>query len=173
MNIAYFIKPKSSTAFIYDTSTLRQGIEKMRAHGFSAVPVLTREGNYFGTVTEGDFLWNTYGKSDPHLEEKLQIRDILRPDRHAPLNVQSSMEEMLRCAMEMNFVPVVDDRGYFVGIITRKDVMRYFFDKLYGPGGEERAATPGQVRESFGAGIAAEVISHPTEDPPGSGTRET
>lgn len=129
MNIAYFIKPKSSTAYIYDTSTLRQGIEKMRFHGFSAVPVLTKEGYYFGTVTEGDFLWNTYGREDPKAEEKIRIRDIIRPDRTEPLNLQSTMEEMLRKAMEMNFVPVVDDRGYFVGIITRKDVMRYYFER--------------------------------------------
>lgn len=129
MNIAYFIKPKSSTSYIYDTSTLRQGIEKMRFHGFSAVPVLTKEGYYFGTVTEGDFLWNTYGNDDPKAEEHLKIHDIIRPDRTKPLNLQSTMEEMLCKTMEMNFVPVVDDRGYFVGIVTRKDVMRYYFEK--------------------------------------------
>jgi predicted transcriptional regulator len=28
-----------------------------------------------------------------------------------------------------NFVPVVDDQKNFIGIITRKDIIRYFYEK--------------------------------------------
>lgn len=124
MNIAYFIKPKSSTAYTYDTSTVRQGMERMRHHGFSAIPVLTKDGKYFGTVTEGNVLWFLCG--DPAADaEKTKIGEIIRPDRTKPLNLFSTLEELLQKAMEMNFVPVVDDRGCFVGIVTRKDVIRF------------------------------------------------
>ena len=56
MNIAYFIHPKQDVATLYDDCTLRQGLEKMRHHGYTAIPVVTRDNKYVGTVTEGDFL---------------------------------------------------------------------------------------------------------------------
>ena len=33
--------------------------------------------------------------------------------------------------MDQNFVPVVDDRNFFMGIITRKDVLKYYYDEFY------------------------------------------
>ena len=57
MNIAYFLLPKSNVAYLYDDYTFRQGLEKMRYHGYTAIPVITRNGTYVGTVSEGDFLW--------------------------------------------------------------------------------------------------------------------
>ena len=44
MNIAFLLQPKSDTAFLYDDFTLRQGLEKMRHHGYTAIPVIDREG---------------------------------------------------------------------------------------------------------------------------------
>jgi CBS domain-containing protein len=38
------------------------------------------------------------------------------------------MEELLQNAMNMNFVPVVDDLDNFIGIVTRRDIIRYFAD---------------------------------------------
>ena len=57
MNIAFFLKPKISVAFLYNDYTVRQSLEKMRHYGYSAIPVINRDGKYAGTVSEGDFLW--------------------------------------------------------------------------------------------------------------------
>ena len=57
MNIAYFLLPKNRVAYLYDDYTFRQGLEKMRHHGYTAIPVISRDGKYVGTVSEGDFLW--------------------------------------------------------------------------------------------------------------------
>ena len=35
------------------------------------------------------------------------------------------MEHLVASAMNQNFVPVVDDLGNFIGIVTRKDIIRY------------------------------------------------
>jgi CBS domain-containing protein len=43
-----------------------------------------------------------------------------------PVNVMADMDELLSVAVTQNFVPVVDDRGMFIGIVTRQDIMRYF-----------------------------------------------
>ena len=56
MNILFFITPKSETAYLYDDCSLRQAIEKIEYHKYTAVPVLNKKGCYVGTLTEGDLL---------------------------------------------------------------------------------------------------------------------
>ena len=67
MNVISLLTPKAQVAYIYDDCTIRQGLEKLRAHGYTAVPVLARDGRYVGTVSEGDFLWNILDGNDNSL----------------------------------------------------------------------------------------------------------
>ena len=46
MNILFFITPKSEVAYIYDDFSLRQTIEKMEYHKYTAIPMLNRRGIY-------------------------------------------------------------------------------------------------------------------------------
>jgi len=136
MNIAYFLLPKNRVAYLHDDHTFRQGLEKMRHHGYTAIPVITRDGHYLGTVSEGDFLWKLLDGdiTDPRMlsmkaMEKLHVRDILRADQYPPVRITVSMEELINSAMKQNFIPVVDDLGSFIGIITRQDIIRFFARK--------------------------------------------
>lgn len=131
MNILFLLRPKVTVAFLYHDNTLRQGLEKMQAHGYTALPVIERDGRYVGTVNEGDFLWHIVGRdeTDMKAQETCFVRDILRPGWNPAVTVNATMDELLLRVMEQNFVPVVDDRQAFVGIITRKDVIRYFYEK--------------------------------------------
>lgn len=131
MNIVMLLRPKSEVAYVYEDSSLRQGLEKMRRHGYTAVPVIDREGGYVGTVSEGDFLWHMidYGDADIHKQEAYQIKNIMREGFNMPVKIDETMDELLLRVMDQNFVPVVDDRMRFMGIITRKDVIKYYYDK--------------------------------------------
>lgn len=131
MNIAYFLLPKVRVAYLYDDYTFRQGLEKMRHHSYTAIPVISRSGKYIGTVSEGDFLWHILSEKDGHQRtmkdlEQLQVRDILRSNNYLPVGITVTMDELLDSAMNQNFIPVVDDTGNFIGIVTRKDIIRYF-----------------------------------------------
>ena len=57
MNIAFFLRPKISVAYLYSDWTVRHSLEKMKHYGYAAIPVINRDGRYMGTVSEGDFLW--------------------------------------------------------------------------------------------------------------------
>ena len=57
MNILFFLKPKNDVAYIYDYCTLRQVLETMEFHKYASIPMLNKEGEYVGTMTEGDLLW--------------------------------------------------------------------------------------------------------------------
>ena len=131
MNIAYFLLPKNRVAYLYDDYTFRQGLEKMRYHGYTAIPVISRSGKYVGTISEGDFLWQILSNDAESRQirsmkdlEQLHIRDLLRGNNYPPGRITVSMEELLSNAMNQNFIPVVDDLGNFTGIVTRKDIIR-------------------------------------------------
>ena len=134
MNVAFFLVPKLHVAYLYEDFTLRQGLEKMKAHGYTAIPVLTRDNMYVGTVSEGDFLWYLVGKDLSGAPEDIQlpdgkvacVRDIMRPDRNPPVLITASLEELIHRAENQNFIPVVDDRNMFIGIVTRKDIIHYY-----------------------------------------------
>ena len=126
MNIMHFLTPKAQVEYIYKESTVRQGLEKMRYHGFSAIPVIDKDGRYEGTVTEGDFLWALYNDRNPSLQ-RLENTPLTRIIRHTytAVNAGADMNEILNTAIRQNFVPVVDDRNIFIGIITRKAIMQH------------------------------------------------
>ena len=130
MNVAFFIKPKSQTIYIYEDNTLRQALEKMRYHGYSAVPVLKRDGKYAGTVKEGDFLWALYGKDDPRCDEKIRVSEILHRKGRDPVRITAGMDDLLFKVMDQNCVSVVDDADSFIGIVTRHDIMHYYNEKI-------------------------------------------
>ena len=54
MNLLFFLTPKANCAYLYDDFTLRQALERMEKSGYSALPILRRDGSYCGTLTEGD-----------------------------------------------------------------------------------------------------------------------
>ena len=129
MNLLYLLRPKDETVYITSAETVRQGLEKMRAHGYTAIPVLNSAGEYVGTVSEGDFLWAMCDHGSARGLEKLPVSEILREKRDKAVRVSAGMDELLLMIMEQNFVPVTDDRGKFIGIVTRRDIIKYFYNK--------------------------------------------
>lgn len=131
MNILFFLTPKNEVAYIYEDETLRQALEKMEFHKYSAVPVINRQGRYVGTITEGDMLWGIKNKFNLSLKEAehVTVTAIDRRSDNRPVYARSNMEDLIDKALNQNFVPVVDDQNNFIGIITRKDIIRYFYKK--------------------------------------------
>jgi CBS domain-containing protein len=133
MNILFFLKPKGDIAFLYDDFTLRQAIEKMKHYGYTVIPVLDRSGKYVGALSEGDLLWAVLepGEDGDKSKEQRFVRDILSGRYHDTVNVNAVIEDLLLVAMNQNFVPVTDDRGLFIGIVTRRDILQYYYDMTH------------------------------------------
>ncbi|WP_068621601.1 CBS domain-containing protein [Paenibacillus tuaregi] len=128
MNIAFFLLPKSEVATVTLDSTLRQTLERMEYHRYTAVPIIDRHGVYVGTITEGDLLWymkNSQGKVTFENASKYLLKDIpLRLDIK-PVSIDEDMEDLINLAKVQNFVPVVDDMNRFIGIVRRSQIIEY------------------------------------------------
>ena len=132
-NILFFLTPKAMCVYLYDDFTLRQALEKMEVAGYAALPILTRTGEYRGTITEGDVLWAMKNLCGLNLKqaERIRIMDISRRRDNLPVPVNTSMHELVERAQTQNFVPVVDDKDTFIGIVTRSSIIKYCQWQLY------------------------------------------
>ena len=127
MNIFRFIIPKSLVEYITVDSTVRQGFEKMRFHRYVTIPVLNSSGEYVGTLRNEDvfryFLDNN--SFDSKKAERDGVLAILDTEYTRPLSHNATVKELIDMVKEHNSVPVVDDRGCFIGIILRRDVLNF------------------------------------------------
>lgn len=134
MNILFFLTPKSDVAYIFEDETLRQTVEKMEHRKFSCIPLLSMDGRYTGTISEGDILWGirrlNINSTDLKEMENVSIMAIPRRATYKPVHADADMEDLLDRAINQNYVPVVDDQGYFIGIITRKEIIKYFYKEM-------------------------------------------
>ncbi len=130
MNILRFIIPKSQVVYISDTATVRQALEKMQYHRYIAIPVLDREGKYIGTLRSDDIFsyFLREGSFDRRSAEEDMAKELISGLHCVPLVHSSTVTELIEGVREHNFVPVVDDRGCFIGIILRRTVMDYLLD---------------------------------------------
>ncbi len=129
MNILFFLKPKAEVSFLYEDFSMRQGLEKLERSGYTAIPVINRQGEYVGSITEGDFLWSLKNKFSLDLKqaEEVPLSSVKRRMQFEAISIDANMEELVSCAMNQNFVPVIDDNGIFIGIVTRKDIIGFCY----------------------------------------------
>ena len=135
MNILRLIIPKSAVEYIDTDSTVRQALEKMRYHHYVAIPVLDEDGVYVGTLRNDD-LFKYFLDSetfDARAAEKDSIMSILDTNYSKAIYHNASINELIEQVKEHNFVPIVDDRGCFIGIVLRRDVLNFLL-KFYEAG---------------------------------------
>ena len=132
-NILFFLTPKAMCAYLHDDYTVRQALERMESAGYSALPILNKNGEYRGTLTEGDLLWAIKNMCymDMRQAESRRIMEISRRKDNVPVRVTASMQDRIDRASAQNFVPVVDDKDTFIGLVTRKEIIRYCQQRLF------------------------------------------
>ena len=133
MNILMLLTPKSEVAYIKDTFSVRQALEKMEHHRYTSIPIINEAGAYVGTITEGDLLWGIKNKIKPKDWDELKnynVMDIPRLNDNAPIGITQKAEDLFETALKQNFVPVIDDSNTFIGIVTRRKIMSYVAEKM-------------------------------------------
>lgn len=127
MNIAFFLLPKQEVVCLPQDATLRQTLEKMEYHRYTAVPIINDDGGYAGTITEGDLLWFIKNHTGMPLEQmnKVKLMDVPRRLQNKTVQIDANMNDLISLAKQQNFVPVVDDRNRFIGIVRRSEIIDY------------------------------------------------
>ncbi|MBO9598708.1 MAG: CBS domain-containing protein [Cohnella sp.] len=127
MNIAFFLLPKQEVVCLNEATTLRQTLERMEHHRYTAVPIIGEDGEYIATVTEGDLLWHLKNNPDLSFDQlhRASLKDVPLRMTIRSVRIDANMEDLISLAKTQNFVPVVDDRNRFIGIVRRSDIIDY------------------------------------------------
>ena len=128
MEISYFTPKSRSGLYIESTASMKDAIEQLESHHYTAIPVIDPDGKYVATLSEGDLLWkmrNTPGLTFDNMDQ-VQVQEISNRIYNECVYIEAEMEDMLTLAADQNFVPVVDIDRVFLGIIRRKDIIEYY-----------------------------------------------
>ena len=131
MNLFNFFTPKDETFYLQSNSTVRQALEKFDAHKFSVVSLVDEDGKFVGTISQGDilrFIKNVFN-FDISKAESIKITEVEKYRPYKAINVESSIDEAIVLALDQNFVPIIDDRGIYIGILKRKTILEYLLVK--------------------------------------------
>lgn len=134
MNILFFLTPKASCEVLYDDESIRGALERMERAGYMSIPIIRRgDGAYRGTLTEGDLLWalKNLCHFDLKQAESHNIMEISHRRDNQPVSVSTDMNDLLQKSLDQNFVPVVDDRGTFIGIVTRRSILAQYMASIW------------------------------------------
>ena len=131
MNILFFLKPKETIEYIESTFSIRQTLEKLDVHGYSAIPIIDQDGCYLNTISDGDILMYLKNNTNLDLKKAEDLSILLVKIRRdvKSIKINENMEDLLELSLNQNFIPVVDDLNHFIGIITRKDIIKYFYER--------------------------------------------
>ncbi len=131
MNIFNLLTKKQDVSYLIENMSVKKALSEISRNGFTAVPIISSEGVYINTITEGDFLRfiNNNGFDISGFESiPVSLVPIRRETQS--VHVMAKLPDLVELAKTQNFVPVVDDRGIFIGIVTRKDLIVYATNRI-------------------------------------------
>jgi CBS domain-containing protein len=134
MNVAFFLLPKNDVVYLNKEMPLKDAMQILQTYRYTALPIVDEDGHFYGVITEGDVLWylngmNTEGRSKEEAKEnslEVSLDRIPRYHTYQPVGISENMDSLIEAACRQSFVPVIDDRNSFIGIIRRQDIIRYY-----------------------------------------------
>ena len=129
MNIIKIMTPKALTVFLHTGDTVRQGLELLRQHGYTAIPGLKGRKDT-SAASEGGLLVSFWGRGPPTGRSTTSTA----PGALSPGALPSGggpRPRRTRCPRPSwaDLIPIVDDRNCFCGIVTRRSFMAFLVER--------------------------------------------
>ena len=115
---------KKKITYVYADSTLQEAVLAFAKSSYSMIPVLERESDrYLYSITATDVLnWVADGH---HIDEAKQtpLSALSLTRLIAPCQENAELSSIADLVANQNYVPLVDEKGVFAGIVTRKNLI--------------------------------------------------
>jgi len=107
-----------------DTSVYK-AMELLRENNITGLPVVDNKMHLVGIITEKDVVTLLYAVKN----EKAKVKEFMT-EEVVSFDLNSSMIEICDCFARNHFrrVPILDDEGRVVGIVSKKDIIAYILE---------------------------------------------
>ncbi len=123
--------PKSKVISVYSDTSVESALKIMLKSHFTMIPVLERESDrYIYSLSTSDILARFAETEDIESVKKETISSIAIGRLIVPCRMDTEVEILTDLVVNQNYVPLVDEDGKFVGLVTRKAVINYLVDRL-------------------------------------------
>lgn len=118
-----YLTPANKLAVIIDTHNMDHAKLLLSHMSYSRVPVVTEDNYFVGTIGLREIIQYQMenGLSDDELNQDISL--IVEATKDT-IPVEFELADVLRKLVDVSFLPVVADDGRFVGIITRKSILK-------------------------------------------------
>ena len=128
MTVLRFLTPKRQTCYLNTNSTVRQAIEKFNYYGLSVIPIIDEHGRYVATVSESDVMkyLKKNRQTDLNSANKINILSVIKSDSYIACGLYVNESIVAELLIRQSFVPIIDDRGVFCGVVQRRTLLEAF-----------------------------------------------
>lgn len=121
------IIPKNKVEFLYSDITVGDALRKIGKKKFAMVPVLERRSErYLYSLSSSDILFELLKKGDIQACKDEMLSEVTIDRLIVPCQKDTDLASIADLAISQNFVPIVDNNGAFLGIVTRRAILDYF-----------------------------------------------
>lgn len=119
-----YLIPADDLAIFIDTHNSDHVMLILVSNGFLRVPVISKDKIFKGTISISDIL--NYQAKHQLTDWELNQTDIgeMVNTKIESISFKSSLTLIMHKLVEYPFLPVVDDENHFIGIITRKSILK-------------------------------------------------
>ncbi|GFZ26487.1 cyclic-di-AMP-binding protein CbpB [Lactobacillus corticis] len=123
-----FLIPASRIAFVQDDNPLYHAFLILTKVRYAKIPVLDKQKRVVGLLSLAMITDKmlTNEAINPEVLNELKVRDVMQT-KFAKINfVETTLEAQLHLLIDNAFLPVVDDKGVFQGLLTRREWIKAF-----------------------------------------------
>ncbi|MCU9534209.1 cyclic-di-AMP-binding protein CbpB [Streptococcus sp. CSL10205-OR2] len=119
-----YLTPAKDLAIFIDTHNTDHVMLVLASNGFSRVPVITKDRKYVGTISVSDIIkYQSEHQLDVDELARLDISNMVNK-RIKTISISANLTDIMHELVDSSFLPVVTDDQTFMGIITRKSILK-------------------------------------------------
>ena len=125
ITVADLMIPSEKVAHVQINNPLEHALLVLVKSGYSAVPVLDGQYKLVGTISKTMILNETLGLERFEVDQlsNRTVGEIMKKDIQR-LKKEDSMIDGLKAVINVPFVCIADEQGFFDGILTRRAVLK-------------------------------------------------
>ena len=119
--------------FVYHDITIGEAIDKMARNRYTMIPVLERNSmRYLYSLSSSDILRKVMADNNPAVTREALLSSISVQRFIVPCAQSTDINDLTDLVINQNYVPLVDEKGVFQGIVTRRAIINYLLSSMEG-----------------------------------------